>query len=464
MELFLKECSRSATSIVYWIFIALLFISWYQNYNGVTTDEINRAENSSDSSSLFEYDRPILKEPLVNDDYFGMKTVEDPDKIMLGAVDQLLSEYEENVYATYPFGYYKAVVLSDSEQKQVLAILSEITGLTEEQLQNIPETYFPSTNGTIIHFPEDTNTTSGEIELEMGDNAQSSTSNDKTQTFISQVTYKRFKELMSGLEGIIGSGSQYSIDMLTSYFGITEMTYEEAVEEYKTTINEDGVTGSFARLFSDYLSIPLGLYPVFLVVLLWLKDLKTNAVELMYPRKVSSVKLLISRYSAGLVMIMIPVILLSFESLIPLISFGIKNGLTIDCFAYLKYILWWILPTIMIVTALGTLLTILTDSPIAILLQLLWWFVDRGMTGLTGDTSLLTLMIRHNKLGGYNLVQNNLHAIWQNRLFLTALSLLLVMLSIWILIKKRRGKLDFWSLYTKLFGTVKAKFSNKHIS
>lgn len=51
--------------------------------------------------------------------------------------------------------------------------------------------------------------------------------------------------------------------MMLTYFGMSEMNYEEALKEYNQTINQDKVTGGFARLFCDYMGLALGLYPVF---------------------------------------------------------------------------------------------------------------------------------------------------------------------------------------------------------
>ena len=51
-----------------------------------------------------------------------MKNKEVPDKIMCGGTDKLIMEYLANSYATYPFSYYKEVVLNENEQKEILNI------------------------------------------------------------------------------------------------------------------------------------------------------------------------------------------------------------------------------------------------------------------------------------------------------------------------------------------------------
>ena len=460
MKLYLKECKKITASIIFYLFIAILIFSWFQNFRGVTQTEINWANGIPPADIGFE--RPLLSKPSEKDDYFGSKVSEDnPEAIMTGVTRALLSEYEANSYATYPLGYYKAITLSGDEQKQVLGILCEITGLTEEELKNLPDDYFPAVTGTIISFDAMNVDKDGNLNMEMGSGTDTKSEDNKYAHFVSQVTYEHFKELMRKMEAIIGEkGSQYSPEMMLTYFGMSEMTYEEALEEYNQIINQDKVTGGFARLFCDYMGLALGLYPVFLVVIIWMKDRMSNATELIYSRNISSTKLVLSRYLAGITMVLIPVLLLSLESLVPLISFGAKNGIQIDCFAYIKYIVWWLLPEVMVVCAIGMFFTLLTDSPIAIVLQFLWWMVDKGATGLSGDTKLTTLMIRHNTLRGYETIQEDLQIIWMNRLLMAGIGILFVVLSIWVLTSKRKGKINAANVYNRGLGYIQGKLSS----
>lgn len=460
MKLYLKECKKITASIIFYLFIAILIFSWFQNFRGVTQTEINWANGIEPADIGFE--RPLLSKPSEKDNYFGSKVSEDnPEAIMTGVTRALLSEYEANSYATYPLGYYKAITLSGDEQKQVLGILCEITGLTEEELKNLPDDYFHAVTGAIISFDAMNVDKDGNLNMEMGSGTDTKSEDNKYAHFVSQVTYEHFKELMRKMEAIIGEkGSQYSPEMMITYFGMSEMTYEEALEEYNQTINQDKVTGGFARLFCDYMGLALGLYPVFLVVIIWMKDRMSNATELIYSRNISSTKLVLSRYLAGITMVLIPVLLLSLESLVPLISFGAKNGIQIDCFAYIKYIVWWLLPEVMVVCAIGMFFTLLTDSPIAIVLQFLWWMVDKGATGLSGDTKLTTLMIRHNTLRGYETIQEDLQIICMNRLLMAGIGILFVVLSIWVLTSKRKGKINAANVYNRGLGYIQGKLSS----
>ena len=449
MKLYLKECKKIASSIIFYLFIGILIFSWFQNFRGVTQTEINWANGMEPADIGFE--RPLLSKPSEKDDYFGSKVSEDnPEAIMTGVTRALLSEYEANSYATYPLGYYKAITLSGDEQKQVLGILCEITGLTEEELKNLSDDYFPAVTGTIISFDAMNVDKDGNLNMEMGSRTDTKSEDNE-----------HFKELMRKMEAIIGEkGSQYAPKMMLTYFGMSEMNYEEALKEYNQTINQDKVTGGFARLFCDYMGLALGLYPVFLVVIIWMKDRMSNVIELIYSRKVFSIKLVLSRYLAVITMVLIPVLLLSLESLVRLMSFGAKNGIQVDCFAYIKYIVWWLLPEVMLVCAIGMFFTLLTDSLIAIVFQFLWWMVDKGITGLSGDTKLTTLMIRHNTLRGYEIIQKDLQIIFMNRLLMAGIGILFVILSIWVLTFKRKGKINAANVYNRGLGYIQGKLSS----
>ena len=59
-------------------------------------------------------------------------------------------------------------------------------------------------------------------------------------------------------------------------------------------------------------------------------------------------------------------------------------------------------------------------------------FCYPGMTGLSGDTKVITLMIRHNTLRGYELIKDSFYDICINRLLMAGISILLVIFSVWM--------------------------------
>lgn len=450
--LFIKELKKICFSIVYILFIGLLLLSWHENFYGVTSKEIQASNGAEASITSQITGGSILAKPEQGADNYGLIKKEVPDKIMCGGTDMLIIEYLNNSYATYPFNYYKEVILSTEEQKEILSIIEEITGLSEEQIKNLPDDYFPSVNGNIIHMGGDAaQNQDGSFSFSTENSDTLQEEEDYTKHFVAQVSYERFKELMSQAEEIIGDGSYYSMDMLLEYYGQAEMTYDEAINEYNKTIYDDKVSIAFARLFCDYMTRVLGLYPIFIVVVFWLKDRRNKMNELINSKQIETVKLITVRTLAILTAVILPVIILSFESLIPLMEYSAETGIAIDAFAFIKYILWWLLPTVIVVTGLGTFLTILTTTPIAILVQFIWWFIDSAITGLSGDTRLYTLMIRHNSLNGAELIQRDFNIIWLNRGLMMFVSIVLIYLSIVIYNKKRGGKLDYAYFMQKHF-------------
>ena len=456
--MFLKEMKKTVCSVVYLLFLALMIYNWYENFYGVTEKEIRKAYESDSSVYSTVTGGAILAEPDPETGSYGTKSEENPEKIMCGGTDKLIIEYLNNSYATYPVSYYKEVILDEEEQEKILEIIQEITGLNEEQISNLPDDYFPRVNGNIIHM-ESGAETEMDIAADIGEADVAAEAKDYTKHFISQVTYDRFKELMAEASDIIGPGSNYSRDNLLLYYGQVEMDYEEAVDEYHTTIYDDKVTIAFARLFCDYLSRTLGLYPVFLAVAMWMRDRRCRMQELINVKAIGTAKLIIVRYLALLAAVLIPVFLLSLESLVPLVEFSVETGIEIDLFAFAKYILWWLLPTSMIVLALGMFLTILTRTPVAVIVQLVWWFMDSSFTELSGDTGLFTLMIRHNLLNGSELIRQDLGIIWMNRGIMAGVAVLLVLLSIVIYEMKRGGKLEQKNKMPKWLGALAKRFS-----
>ena len=456
--MFLKEMKKTVCSVVYLLFLALMIYNWYENFYGVTEKEIRKAYESDSSVYSTVTGGAILAEPDPETGSYGTKSEENPEKIMCGGTDKLIIEYLNNSYATYPVSYYKEVILDEEEQEKILEIIQEITGLNEEQISNLPDDYFPRVNGNIIHM-ESGAETEMDIAADIGEADVAAEAKDYTKHFISQVTYDRFKELMAEASDIIGPGSNYTRDNLLLYYGQVEMDYEEAVDEYHTTIYDDKVTIAFARLFCDYLSRTLGLYPVFLAVAMWMRDRRCRMQELINVKAIGTAKLIIVRYLALLAAVLIPVFLLSLESLVPLVEFSVETGIEIDLFAFAKYILWWLLPTSMIVLALGMFLTILTRTPVAVIVQLVWWFMDSSFTELSGDTGLFTLMIRHDLLNGSELIRQDLGIIWMNRGIMAGVAVLLVLLSIVIYDMKRGGKLEQKNKMPKWLGALAKRFS-----
>ncbi len=184
--------------------------------------------------------------------------------------------------------------------------------------------------------------------------------------------------------------------------------------------------------------------PVFLAVILCMKDQRSKMEALIYTKKISAGKLVLIRYLALVIAAMAPVVILSYLSNI--MVWASYSGIKLDYFAPLKYDFGWLLPSVMISIAIGMALTELTGTPIAVAVQGLWWMFDvnLGIKTVGSGYSLFRLAPRHNAgVGSWFRTQDyleNFQNLVQNRLLFVGISLLLVMFTILIYKEKREGK------------------------
>jgi ABC-type transport system involved in multi-copper enzyme maturation permease subunit len=400
--LFLKECKHMLKCSTYSVVIICMALFFFSQWGELK----------------------IVDKPEPNQEYYGVKFSEDEKVVMQQAASSLALEYVQNNYIAYPVGFYKTVKLNESKQSKMGNVVTEVTGLTEEELIETVDIYL---SGVTAYA-------------------------DPLSISVAQeLTYERFEELMKQADKLIGGGSTYSETFLLTK-AMIEMTYEDALEEYYDVIDKEQLSGAYARLFSDYLGLVLAILPVFIAVTRGLRDRRARASEIIYSRRVSSFTIVISRYLAMLLMMLIPVMLLSLVPAIECLYYGMSQGISIDYFAYVKYIFGWLLPTIMISLSVGVFLTELMDSAIAIVVQGFWWFISLflGVTKMMGGYGW-NLMPRHNTLGNYETFQENFDILVANRITYAFAAILLALATIFVYEMRRKGKL-------RIHGTI---FSNR---
>ena len=184
----------------------------------------------------------------------------------------------------------------------------------------------------------------------------------------------------------------------------------------------------------------LGL-PALVVIELMMRDKKRRMKALVYPRTVSGGKLVCTRFAASVCMVMLPVLVFPVKPLAALVRFCMETGVQPDVFAFIKYILAWILPTVLFVMALGMFLTILADNYFGILIAGLLWLAGRPSIGKIagGNYDLFDLVIRHNTLKGYGRMMENIRILALNRAVISGMGFLLVALSAVVFEARRKG-------------------------
>lgn len=336
----------------------------------------------------------VIIRPQPGRESYGTTVKEIPEIIMPKAIDTLVTEYLYGSFEAYPFGFYKEVKLNEKKRAKMQEIICELTGLT------------------------------GEVSFE------SKISDD--------LTYERFRELMRQADAIIGGGSRYSDDNIVRNFSVVPRTYEDALEEYNEIFEKDQITGAYARLFCDYLGIVVAILPVFVAAAFVAFDRRSRMEQLIYSRKISSAKLIGLRYLALCVTMMIPVVLAAFIAQMHIAS--LYSGYEMNHWILFGYVLAWLMPNIMTAAAVGMLLTELVSPLLAVFVQGAWWILGiNSQNDLVGIIGNFTLVIRHNTIGKRALFLAERNVFIRNRIFYTLLPILMVLLTIMIYEKKRRG-------------------------
>lgn len=405
LALLKKECIQYLKSVVYYVFLGYLVFDFFIQMGTFST----------------------LEKPVPGrEDYreYGEVAAEDTEIIMQETFGKLLEEYSNNQYVTYPYGFYKAVVLDTEGQGQVMNVLSDMCGLTEEELERTYEAYL--------------------------DEAWQAVQKQETGVMIENVlppfpfsiqdsySYERFQEDMKHIDTLLSGGSNYSEASIRRNT-MQPVSYEQACEVYDNFLYHDKVSNAYARLFCDYEGITLALVTIFLAVSRARKDQRAKAGQVVYSHSLSSAKIILCRYFAGVVMAIIPVFLLSLITGVQSAYYAKHLGVAYDTLAFVKHIGFWLLPTILVTLALGFFLTELTDSVIAILVQVVWWYASLFSQETLIGCTLFNLIPRCNSIVDYESYLQMRETLFWNRGFYTGLAALLLIFTIWVFDRKRKG-------------------------
>ena len=405
-----KECKRILFSKVYFIFVVLLFAFYLSQL----------------PNDLSIHGAEVAPEPGMAD--YGYTIREEPDVLMPEALSSLVNEYLNNTYTTYPTGFIKMVHLKDSDRERIRMIIAKITGLDPEAVDHLSD-----------------NVILGSYEDEIYDDEHYIYDLSELQILVS---YEDFLALMDEADQIIGGGSHYARESIVQEFSWVPMTYEEAKAEYDSLVIDDKVTNGYARLFCDYHGIALALLPVFIVAVYWTADKRGRMQQIIYSRQISSFRIVITRFVAMVIMMLIPVMATAFWT--DMIMAIYYPGMDMDHLAMYKYTLLWLLPTIIAVTGIDILVTEIFSGIVAVLLQFAWSFACVMRVDLSGDIGLFQLVVRHNTPYERELFLSQIDTFIQNRIFFTILGIVAALLTVIVYRLKREGKYHGLGLFDKL--------------
>ncbi|MBR1823716.1 MAG: ABC transporter permease [Ruminococcus sp.] len=403
--LFFKECKKILRSLTFWIYCIIVILMFFSQYYA---DANNEAYPD------------------------GYKIVMDEEKIMNGALCGLLGEYSANYYVCYPYGFYKSVSLKEKDKHKIEEYLMELTDTDSEGLTKI------------LKQGEQYTVVTGMVEHTMYE--------FKNMNVSSELQYSRFKEIMENVDDILGGGSSYQIEELAGNYSFQEMTPEEEAAEYDLFISNDKVTGALARLFSDYLGIDLAFLPVFVAAALVAADRRSKASDNIYSRKISSCRLVFTRYSALIVTMFVPIFITMIIALIQAIH--IYNDKSINVLSMFAMPSFWLIPNIMTASAVGMFATEMFSAGAAIIIQAAWSFRSLMSEPLAGSIGKFDLICRHNTLFERDSFMAHYNDFVFNRIFYIILSIGIIGLTAVVFEMKRRGVFNGIRLFGKggIFG------------
>lgn len=406
--MFLKECKKVIFSVTFLLYLLCVFAMYITQFDADEAEPISPPVQGSGDYGFIEKDLPEITMP--------------------NAVEGLVCEYLSGKFITYPIGFYKEVRLTEKKETALAEIITELSGLTKSEL----DAFTGFSEGEISYLPDGNGGFTAEY----------------TEPVLPEIiipeglTYERFCALMNKADKIIGSGSKYSADNILHYFCKAPKTYEDALAEYNTLIYDEKISGCYARLYCDYMGIVLSILPVFVSASLVNMDKKSRIGELVYSRRISSARLVFTRYFACVTAMILPVALTAIAAQAKIYALypGFEIGaLTLPCLAA-----FWLIPNILIASAVGMVITELASPVFAVFAQGAWWIIslNSAFYGLTGSIGLFTLVCRHNSLYGADLFADDLGKFIFNRIFYTVLSLVLTGITAGVYEAKRRGRFN----------------------
>lgn len=396
--LFLKECRQVLKSLVYYIYVVVFVLF-------ITSQMSSEGEEG-------------LQEPMPGQSYYGETVTKDETLIMEGTLANLVQDVIHNSFATYPMGFYKGVNLTDSEKEQAEAVLERCTGKSMDVLESEMAEHFGKYDQNAI-----------EGVMEAAANYKVSVKKG--------LTYQEFETAMEEICHLVGRGSFYEKESYENR-NYVPMTYEQAKEAFEALCSKDRLTRAYMRLFCDYAGIVLAILPIFVGVSRVLRDKRAKAQQVIFSKPASSTLIIVSRYLANLVMLILPVVVTAFFLQLPYYNKAQTFGVQGDIWAFLTVPAVWLLPEIMIVLALSFLITEFTDTILAVLVQVAW-----GIGGLFGASTLvgdfgLKLVARWNTLGETVLYASQEKEFLFNRGYYFLLSVICVVITVIVYERKRR--------------------------
>ncbi|WP_125604533.1 ABC transporter permease [Lapidilactobacillus bayanensis] len=287
--------------------------------------------------------------------------------IKTSVLDQLTTEYTMNSYTTYPLGFAKTTSLAANKRNQMR---TKIIALRQAPNR-------PTLNATL-----------------------------------------------KLVDQLLGGHSSYTPSNVVT-LASRQMTSREAKHDYHLILERDKISGAFARVFADIATLIVGILPTVIVLAFCADDRRSHAAAAIHSKAVSRNRRLLTRYAASLLVLLLPVLAVSVYLTIQVVSSYPHRSL--DLLAFMKAAIIWVLPTLMVSSAVGFLTYELFGNFLGFAGQICWWLVTMmlGARRVDGYYGLL-LMPRHNSLHNVAYFYEHLNDLLLNRASYVLLALIMI--------------------------------------
>ncbi|KRL11342.1 ABC transporter permease [Schleiferilactobacillus perolens] len=313
--------------------------------------------------------------------HYELITTTDFHPLKTNALDQLQEAHTDNAYVTYPFGFAKRVTLNAQVQAKVGKLLNQARRIDNR----------PTLAKTLGHVDQ-----------------------------------------------LLGGHSDYAPATLQR-FAVRPMTLAEARQDHTLIMRKDRITGAYARLFADIAGIIAAILPTIVIIAYCYIDRRAQVMPTIQAKPMGTLKWLGTQYAASVAGLIIPVIIAA------LALFGrvtwLYPGVALDYLAFAKAACFWVLPTLMVSTAVGFLSDALFSNFTGFALQIGWWLIVMtiGARQVIGNYGWL-LIPRHNTLHNVAYFYAHLSELAINRLGYTILAITLLILTMLLINLQREGK------------------------
>lgn len=208
--------------------------------------------------------------------------------------------------------------------------------------------------------------------------------------------------------------------------------------EYEEILDE-GFPNAQARYLSDYLSILAGFLPMFYCAFMFYKDKRYKTQGFMDVSMEGSYSIVGKRLLSVQLIFAAVFYIAALAATVHFSYVAGKFGYTMEFGAFFKYVTFWVMPTVLIMSALCIFIYILFKrSIISCLISIIIVFLS--LWEIKGNYLIIKPVIRFNAIGDCGLFRENTEKILANRGFMVFLSLVFYILSVMIYEAERKGK------------------------